>query len=143
MLGARTVKGRGVLALPFETGRTSPIAAADVAAVVAAVLRDPTRHVGAVYELTGPQVLDADGLAEQYGIALGRPITAENLSADDERRLLDPAGLPAHVQQHIATMARLHREDRYNRSTDDVERILGRPAQSVAQYVAEHRDLFD
>ena len=29
------------------------------------------------------------------------------------------------------------------RCTDDVERILGRPAQSVAQYVAEHRDLFD
>ena len=143
MLGARTVKERGVLALPFGTGRTSPIAAADVAAVVAAVLRDPTRHVGAVYELTGPQVLDADGLAEQYGIALGRPVTAENLSADDERRLLDSVGLPTHVQQHIATMARLHREDRYNRSTDDVERILGRPAQSVAQYVAEHRDLFD
>jgi uncharacterized protein YbjT (DUF2867 family) len=143
MLGARTVKERGVLALPFGTGRTSPIAAADVAAVVAAVLRDPTHHVGAVYELTGPQVLDADGLAEQYGIALGRPVTAENLSIDDERRLLDSVGLPAHVQQHIATMARLHREDRYNRSTDDVERILGRRAQSVAQYVAEHRDLFD
>ncbi len=143
MLGARTVKERGVLALPFGTGRTSPIAAADVAAVVAAVLRDPADHLGAVYELTGPQVLDVDGLAEQYGIALGRPIAAENLSADDERRLLDSAGLPAHVRQHIATMARLHREDRYNRSTDDVERILGRPAQSVAQYVAEHRGLFD
>ena len=80
MLGARTVKDRGVLALPFGTGRTSPIAAADVAAVVAAVLRDPADHLGAVYELTGPQVLDIDGLAEQYRIALGRPITAEDLS---------------------------------------------------------------
>jgi hypothetical protein len=39
-------------------------------------------------------------------------------------------------------MARLHREDRYNRSTDDVERITGQPAQTVAQYVASHRDLF-
>jgi hypothetical protein len=49
----------------------------------------------------------------------------------------------AHVQQDIATMARVHREDRCNRSTDNVERILGRPAQSVAGYVAEHHDLFD
>jgi hypothetical protein len=40
-------------------------------------------------------------------------------------------------------MARLHREDRYNRLSGDVERILGRPAQSVAQYVRQHRDLFD
>ena len=66
MLGARTVKDRGVLALPFGTGRTSPIAAADVAAVVAAILRDPADRIGAVYELTGPQALDIDGLAEQY-----------------------------------------------------------------------------
>jgi uncharacterized protein YbjT (DUF2867 family) len=143
MLGSRTVKARGVLALPFGTGHTSPIAAADVAAVVAAVLREPADRIGSVYELTGPELLDLHGLAEQYTVALGRPISAENLSEDDERRLLDSVGLPEHVQQHIATMARLHREDRYNRATDDVERILGRPAQSVAQYVASHLDLFD
>jgi uncharacterized protein YbjT (DUF2867 family) len=143
MLGSRTVKARGVLALPFGTGHTSPIAAADVAAVVAEVLRGPADRIGSVYELTGPEVLDLHGLAEQYTVALGRPISAENLSEDDERRLLDSVGLPEHVQQHIATMARLHREDRYNRATDDVERILGRPAQSVAQYVASHLDLFD
>ncbi len=50
--------------------------------------------------------------------------------------MLEPIGLPEHVAQHIATMARLHREDRYNRATDDVERITGRPAQTVEQYVA-------
>ncbi len=143
MLGARTVKDRGVLALPFGTGRTSPIAAADVAAVVAAILRDPADRVGAVYELTGPEALDIGGLAAQYTEALGRRITAEDLSLDDGRRLVESVGLPEHVAQHIATMARLHREDRYNRSTDDVARILGRPAQTVAQYVTQHRDLFD
>ncbi|MCV7299662.1 NAD(P)H-binding protein [Mycobacterium barrassiae] len=143
MLGAKTVRDRGVLALPFGAGRTSPIAAADVAAAVAAILRDPTDHVGAVYELTGPQVLDIDGLAAQFAEALGRPIAGENLPTDDERRLLESFDVPEHVRQHIAAMARLHREDRYNRSTDDVERLIGRPAQTVAQYVAAHRDLFD
>ena len=51
-------------------------------------------------------------------------------------------GLSAHVQQHIATMARLHREGRYDRSTDDVDRITGTPAQTVEQYVAAIADLF-
>jgi uncharacterized protein YbjT (DUF2867 family) len=142
-LGSRIIRERGVLALPFGTGHTSPIAAADVAAVVAAVLRAPAERIGAVYELTGPEVLDTRGLAEQYTAALGRTITAENLSEDDEHTVLASLGLPEHVRQHISTMARLHREDRYNRATDDVERIIGRPAQSVAQYVASHRDLFD
>jgi uncharacterized protein YbjT (DUF2867 family) len=143
MLGAQTVKRRGVLALPFAAGHTSPIAAADVAAVVAAILRNPADRIGEVYELTGPEVLDIGGLAEQFTTALGRPISAENLSPDEESRLLNSVELPEHVAQHIATMARLHREDRYNRLSDDVERIIGRPAQSVAQYVGQHRDLFD
>jgi uncharacterized protein YbjT (DUF2867 family) len=143
ILGSRTVRDRGVLALPFGTGRTSPIAAADVARVVAALLRDPADRIGGVYELTGPAVLDIHGLAEQYARAIGRPIAAEDLPYDEwQRDVLATLGLPEHVQQHIATMARLHREDRYNRSTDDVERITGQPEQTVAQYVASHRDLF-
>jgi uncharacterized protein YbjT (DUF2867 family) len=142
VLGARSVRERGVLALPFGDGHTSPIAATDVAHVVAALLREPEGRIGHVYELTGPQVLDTAGLAEQFGRALGRPIAAEDMPADGLGDQLVAAGLPDHVAQHISTMARLHREDRYNRATDDVEQILGRPALSVAQYVADHRELY-
>ncbi|MDT5201851.1 MAG: hypothetical protein QOH34_3373 [Mycobacterium sp.] len=143
ILAAPTIRDRGALVLPFGTGHTSPIAAADVARVVAALLRDPADHIGHVYELTGPEVLDIDGLAEQYTRGLGRPVTGEDVPYDEwQRKVLAPIGLPEHVQQHIATMARLHREDRYNRVTDDVEQITGRPAQTVEQYVASNRDLF-
>jgi uncharacterized protein YbjT (DUF2867 family) len=142
ILASPTLRERDVLALPFGTGRTSPIASADVAAVVAAILRNPSDHINKVYELTGPQVLDVKGLAQEYTSALGRPISAEDRDPDEVQRELASAGLPGHVQQHIATMVRLHREDRYNRATDDVERIIGRPAQTVADYVASRRDLF-
>ena len=143
VLAAPAIRDRGVLALPFGTGRTSPIAAADVARVVAALLHDPADRIGNVYELTGPQVLDVDGLAAQYGRALGRAVAGEDVPYDEwQREVLAPIGLPEHVQQHIATMARLHRDDRYNRATDDVERITGQPAQTVMQYVASNPDLF-
>ena len=143
VLAAPAIRDRGILTLPFGTGHTSPIAAADVARVVATLLRDPAERIGMVYELTGPEALDINGLAEQYGRALGRAVAAEDVPYDDwQRDVLAPIGLPEHVQQHIATMARLHREDRYNRATDDVERITGRPAQTVEQYVASHPDLF-
>jgi len=143
ILAAPTIRDRAALVLPFGTGHTSPIAAADVARVVAALLHDPADRIGNVYELTGPQVLDVDGLAAQYGRALGRTVAGEDVPYDEwQRKVLAPIGLPEHVQQHIATMARLHREDRYNRATDDVEQITGRPAQTVEQYVASNRDLF-
>jgi uncharacterized protein YbjT (DUF2867 family) len=142
-LAAPAIRDRGVLALPFGTGHTSPVPAADVARVVAALMRDPADRIGNVYELTGPEVLDIDGLAEQYSRGLGRSVVGEDVPDDEwQRDVLAPIGLPEHVQQHIATMARLHREDRYNRATDDVERITGQPAQTVEQYVAANPDLF-
>jgi len=142
MLAARSIRDTGQLALPFGTGRTSPVASSDVAEVVTAVLCAPRDHLGAVYELTGPATLDVDELADQYSQALGRPIAAVRPSSDEWLEVLGKVGLPAHVQQHIATMAKLHREDRYNRSTHDVEDITGHPAQTVRQYVEQHRDLF-
>ena len=143
MLAAQSIRDRGALVLPFGDGRTSPIAAADVARVVAAILRDPVGRIGSVYELTGPEVLDIDGIAEQYSRALGRPVAAEDMSLEEwTTKVLVPLGLPPHVEQHIATMARLHREGRYDRSTDDVVTVTGAPAQTVEQYVALHLSVF-
>jgi uncharacterized protein YbjT (DUF2867 family) len=142
VLARRSVRGRGVLALPFGTGRTSPIAADDVARVIAALLLSPPQPAR-VYGLTGPQVLDINGLAEQYSRALGRAITADDLPYDDWlRRYLRNSELPDIVQQHTATMVRLHRENRYDRFTDDVEQVTGQPPQTVEHYVASHPELF-
>jgi uncharacterized protein YbjT (DUF2867 family) len=129
--------------LPFGDGRTSPIAASDVARGVSTVLLNPAERVGNVYELTGPESLDIDGLAAQYARGLQRPITGMDIPLDSWiEDVLKPTGLPAHLQQHLATMARLHREGRYDRATDDVEKLTGRPALTVAQYISENPQLF-
>jgi len=141
-LAARSIREQAVLALPFGAGRTSPIAAGDVADAVSAVLRNPAEHIGAVYELTGAGVLDVDGLAAQYSSALGREITGQRVDFDDWRSQLAGSGLDPHVQEHIATMARLHRADRYNRSTDTVQVLTGHPPQSVEDFVRAHRELY-
>jgi len=83
ILAAPTIRDRGVLVLPFGTGHTSPIAAADVARVVAVLLRDPAGRIGNVYELTGPEVLDIEGLAEQYARGLGRSVVGEDVPLDE------------------------------------------------------------
>ena len=92
--------------------------------------------------MTGPATLDVDGIADQYAQALGRPVVAVSPSNDEWLEVLDKVGLEPHVRQHIATMAKLHRQGRYNRSTHDVETITGHPAQTVRQYVEQRRALF-
>src|SRR5271170_2431779 len=52
---AESIARDDTIRLPFGAGRTSPVAAHDVAAVAAAILADPATPIGKVYELTGPK----------------------------------------------------------------------------------------
>jgi uncharacterized protein YbjT (DUF2867 family) len=140
---APSLRERNLLVLPFGTGRTSPIAASDVARTVAAVLVDPAHRIGDIYELTGPVSLDIDGLAAEYALGLGRQIRGTDIPHETwVQEVLKPLGLPPHLEQHLATMALLHRAGRYDRATDDVEKITGQRSSTVGQYIAEHPDLF-
>lgn len=136
-LAARSIASNGTIRLPFGSGRTAPVAAHDVAEVVAAVLIDPAPHIGKVYELTGPRSQDMTATAADFSAALGRPITYVDVPL---RQWIDedlaPLGLPEHLQNHLATMARLHREGRYDRLTHDVETVTGRVPTSVRDFVA-------
>ena len=140
---APSLRERNLLALPFGTGRTSPIATSDVARTVAAVLVDPAHRIGNIYELTGPTSLDIDGLAAEYALGLHRPIHGTDIPHDAwVEGVLKPLGLPPHLEQHLTTMALLHRAGRYDRATDDVEKLTGQRATTVGDYIAEHPDLF-
>jgi uncharacterized protein YbjT (DUF2867 family) len=142
-LAARSIRENGTLALPFGTGRTSPVAADDVARVVATILRDPGEHTGKVYELTGPRALDMVEVAQEYSKALGRPVSYVDVPLERwHTEVLANAGLPQHTEQHIATMAKLHRENRYDRATVDVERITGKPPLTVEEFVAARKDFY-
>src|ERR1700746_2052056 len=52
---ADSVRKSNQIRLPFGEGKTSPVAAEDVARVVAALLVNPQPHIGKIYHLTGPQ----------------------------------------------------------------------------------------
>ena len=142
-LAARSIADSGTIRLPFGTGRTSPIVSDDVARVVATILTDPEPYIGRVFELTGPRSQDMNGVAEEYARALNRPVSYVDLPAETwAEQVLARAGLGSYVDEHLTTMARLHRENRYDRMTATVEEITGRPAESVEEFVARRSDLF-
>jgi uncharacterized protein YbjT (DUF2867 family) len=141
---AESIANDGTIRLPFGGGKTSPIDTRDVAEVIAAVLEYPEAHVGTVIELTGPKSENMQDVAAEYSEALGRSITYVDVPMAEWRdRDLLPRGLPGHVASHLKTMAQLHADNRYDRLTPDFERIIGRPATSIREYVAEHPELFD
>ncbi|MER7197033.1 hydroxylase [Streptomyces sp. CB01635] len=141
-IAARSIQANGTIALPFGTGRTSPVAADDVARTIATVLRDPAPHIGQVYELTGPRSVDMTELAAEFSRALNRPVSYVDLPPDRWEAQLPKLGMSPHLAQHVATMARLHRDNRNDRTADGVERVTGTPAMSIEAFVAARRDFY-
>ena len=142
-LAARSIARDDTIRLPFGAGRTSPIAAEDVAEVIAATLANPAAHIGKFYDLTGPKSQDMSAVAAEYSAALGRTITYIDVPLEQWRDSdLRNLKLPDHVFHHMLTVAQLHAANRYDRSTHDVEAITGKPATSIRDFVARRANLF-
>jgi uncharacterized protein YbjT (DUF2867 family) len=137
-LTAESVARDGTIALPFGDGRTSPVDAGDAADVIAAVLEDPSPHLGHVYELTGARAQTLEQLAAEYTRALGRPIRYVDVPFEPWHEELRRRGLPDHLVEHLATMARLHADHRYDRQTSDVERLTGHPPTTPTAFLSRH-----
>jgi len=110
--------------------------------VVAAVLADPVPHLGQIYELTGPRSQDMDGVAREFSDALNREVTYSDVSPEEWEQNLKTQHLPEHLTGHLLAMGELHRAGRYDRRTDGVQRVTGRPGMSVHEFVSLHADEF-
>ncbi|MFE2582833.1 NAD(P)H-binding protein [Streptomyces sp. NPDC059378] len=133
----------GAIRWPFGEAKTSPIAAGDVAAVVEEILADPARHIGRIYELTGPRSQDVAAFAAEISDALHRTVDYTDVPLQEWLdNDLGALGLPDHVFQHISTMARLHAAGRYDRQADGMAEVTGRPAAGVADFVRKNPELF-
>ena len=139
---AVSVRDRSRIELPFGRGKTSPVAAADVARVVAKILADPAPHLGQIYELTGPRSQDMDGVAREFSDALNREIVYTDTPAEKWEAGLKQLGFPEHLARHVVTMGELHRAGRYDRLTNGVQRVTGQAAMSVREFVSLHADEF-
>jgi uncharacterized protein YbjT (DUF2867 family) len=142
LLTADSVRQSNQIRLPFGDGKTSPIAAEDVARVLAVLLVEPQRYIGKTYHLTGPESQNMQFYAQEYSKALGRTITYQDIAVEPWRDELLKSGLPAHLVHHLATMADLHRAGRYDRMTDDVLTLTGKGPMSLVEFVRKHAKEF-
>src|SRR5215470_6991547 len=137
-----SVRQSNQIRLPFGEGKTSPIAAEDVARVVATLLENPQPHIGKIYHLTGPQSENMHFYAQEYSKALGRTITYQDIPVEPWREALLERRWPVHVVNHLATMADLHRAGRFDRMSDDVRTLTGQAPMSVQECIQRNSETF-
>ena len=128
----------GALRLPWGSGATSFIDPDDVAAAASIVIRDPHRHAEATYELTGPDALTGDQIAATLHQIGGAPIHYIDTPLKDVERGLHAAGLPAPLIEAFIELHAVMAAGLRSPVTDDIPRLLGRPARPFADYARTH-----
>lgn len=123
----------GRLAFPAGEVAEPFIDAGDVAEVAAAALTED-RHVGQVYEVTGPRLLTFTDVAAELSRAIGRPVRYQPISFDEFADGLTSAGVPADAAAGTVSVFREILDGRNAHLTGGVHRALGRPAADFAEY---------
>ncbi|MFH8369617.1 NAD(P)H-binding protein [Streptomyces sp. NPDC018031] len=123
----------GELRLPAGDGAASFVDAEDIAAVVVAALTED-RHAGRIYELSGPRaVTTAEAVAAISG-ATGRAIRYTPLSVEDYLTELVQQGVAPADAEAFADILRPLREGVDAYLSDGVQRALGRPPRTFAEF---------
>ncbi len=125
----------GELALPAGAVPEPFIDLEDVADVAVAVLTEPGRHAGRVYELTGPRALTFAEAVELISRASGLPITYEQVSPTEYTAALVDQGWSEDDAHHVAEMFVLMERGVLAGTTDDVAAVLGRAPRTFEDYV--------
>ena len=132
---AEMVRAMRMVAAPFGDVAAPAIDPADIAEVAAVALRD-AKHVGNTYTLTGPTPVSPRQQAAAIGDGLGEPVRFVELSRKEAKTqmlrfmpepvaesTLDILGKPSDEERQVSL---------------DVERILGRPPRTFAQWAARN-----
>ena len=126
----------GEMALPVSTVREPFIHADDIADVVAAALTND-RHIGQLYEVTGPRALTFAEATDEIAKATGRTINYATITPEEFMQGLEQEQVPADIAALVNELFTVVLDGRNEYLTDGVQKALGRAPRDFAAYARE------
>lgn len=122
----------GAIRGPAGDGRVAAVAQDDIADAAVAVLRDPQAHVGATYDLTGPEALTLAEVAQVVMEVTGTPVRYEPETLEEAYASRASYGAPDwQVDAWVSTYTAIAAGE-LARVSDAVDRLTGHAATSLA-----------
>jgi uncharacterized protein YbjT (DUF2867 family) len=123
----------GVVALPAGDTPEPFVDAEDIADVAVEALTDE-RHVGELYELTGPRLLTFADAVGEISSATGRDISYAPVSVAEHADTMSEHGVPPEVVELLTYLFTTVLDGRNAKLADGVQRALGREPRDFADY---------
>ena len=142
LLAWRTsIKAEGIVRSSTGQGRRPFIHSDDIAAVVTKTLTEQDL-VGRSVPITGPEALSFSEVTARIGAAIGKPLQFIPISDEEARqRYSGVSGSAEETEAHVA-LWRAIREQRLASVNDNVEKIIGRKAITLDQWITENIEAF-
>jgi NAD(P)H dehydrogenase (quinone) len=114
-----------------EFGSNAPPSNEDMGAVVAHILKDPAKHEGLAYRVTGPDLLTSQEMGDIIGKILGRKVTTTNVGGKMMLKAFRAGGFSLRDVSQIGSYFEEARKGTFalGAPTDVVRKITGRQAE--------------
>jgi uncharacterized protein YbjT (DUF2867 family) len=142
LLGFSAQIAQGTLSLPLGNAPMGLVDANDIGAVAANILTGEG-HAGKTCRITGPEALNADQLASVFTRILGHQVVYVPLSAESFVAQLQQMGVPEWSATALAEVFIGVAAGNANFTTDVVERVGQRAANTFEDFVKQHQAVFN
>lgn len=138
---ARSIAMAGTFSAPLGTGAVALVDARDVAAVAVRALTE-AGHSRQIYDLTGPEAITFDEMADAIGEATGRSVSYVHVAPEFALKQMLSDGVPRWLADDMLVLFASFREGYGAAVSDTVERVTGRPAGTFRQFAADYASVF-
>jgi uncharacterized protein YbjT (DUF2867 family) len=141
MMAIQSVIAQGAIYLPMKQGRMAMTDVRDIVDVAARVLLDGG-HEGKTYTLTTPEAFTIGEFATALGAELRRPVNYVDVPIAAARESMVGMGMDPWIVDGYMELFEGFADNWGNKISDDTQKILGRPARSYREFVADFKNAF-
>jgi uncharacterized protein YbjT (DUF2867 family) len=129
------IHNTGVIHAPAADGPTAPISPRDIAEVAMLALRDPARHAGKAYALTGAQLLSTREQIDIIARVLRRPLTCVNVPPGVAAANAREGGMPGWLASTLEALWSSIEAGKAAFTTTTFTELTGRPPETFETWV--------
>jgi len=140
---APTIRTQGAFYGASKNARIGFIDVRDIAAVAAKALTlGPQERRSHTYELTGPELLTNAEVAARISRVAGRTVKYVDLSPADLKKGMIASGMTEAQAEPLIRLAGYYTSRKHEVLNDNVQKILGRPARNLDDFLQENAGAF-
>jgi uncharacterized protein YbjT (DUF2867 family) len=141
LASADPIRQAGKLFAPLGGAKIAMIDPHDVGAVGAVALTTDA-YEGQTLDLSGPEAITYEQVADELSAATGRTVEFVDIPDEAARQAFTEAGLPDWLVTHLGNLFPLLRQGVIDQPTETVRVVTGREPRSLAVWAREHAALF-